>query len=186
MVRGVSFQIRAGETVALVGESGSGKSVTALSVLRLLPTSGRITDGSVHWRAHDLAGLDNTALEQIRGGEIALVPQEPARALNPVFTVGDQISEPLMAHHVGTPRDVQQRMLDLLDAVHIPHPAQRARDYPHQLSGGLRQRVMLALGLAADPASSLRTNRRPASMRRPRRASSTCSASWLRNEASQC
>lgn len=152
VVRGVSFQVRAGETVALVGESGSGKSVTALSVLRLLPTSGRITGGSVQWRARDLAGLDTAALEQIRGGEIALVPQDPATALNPVFTVGDQISETLVVHNAGTPRDVHTRMLDLLDAVHIPDPAQRARDYPHQLSGGLRQRVMLALGLAGDPA----------------------------------
>ena len=126
VVRGVSFQVRAGETVALVGESGSGKSVTALSLLRLLPTSGRITGGSVQWRARDLAGLKNPALEQIRGGETALVPQDPATALNPVFTVGDQIMETLLAHAVATPRDVHRRMLDLLDTVHIPHPAQRA------------------------------------------------------------
>lgn len=152
VVRRVSFQVRAGETVALVGESGSGKSVTALSVLRLLPASGRITAGSVHWRARDLAGLDNAAMEQIRGGEIALVPQDPATALNPVFSVGDQISETLMAHGVVSPRDAHERVLDLLNAVHIPQPAQRARDYPHQLSGGLRQRVMLALSLAGDPA----------------------------------
>ena len=122
-MRGVSFQVRAGETVALVGESGSGKSVTALSLLRLLPTSGRITGGSVQWRARDLAGLENAALEQIRGGEIALVPQDPATALNPVFTVGDQIIETLLAHAVTTPRDVHSHMLDLLDTVHIPHPA---------------------------------------------------------------
>jgi peptide/nickel transport system ATP-binding protein len=147
-VRGISFQVRAGETLALVGESGSGKSVTALSLLRLLPTAVRITSGSVQWRARDLAGLENAALEQIRGGEIALVPQDPATALNPIFVVGDQIMETLLAHAVATPRDVHRRMLNLLDTVHIPHPAQRARDYPHQLSGGLRQQVMLALGLA--------------------------------------
>jgi len=125
VVRGISFQVRAGETLALVGESGSGKSVTALSLLRLLPTSGRITGGSAQWRARDLAGLENAALEQIRGAEIALVPHDPATALNPVFTVGDQIMETLLAHAVATPRYVHRRMLDLLDTVHIPHPAQR-------------------------------------------------------------
>ena len=107
--------MRTGETVVLVGESGSGKSVTALSLLRLLPTSGRITGGSVQWRARDLAGLKNPALEQIRGGETALVPQDPATALNPVFTVGDQSIETLLVHAVVTPDDVHSRMLDLLD-----------------------------------------------------------------------
>ena len=151
-VRGISFEMRAGETVALVGESGSGKSVTALSLLRLLPASGEITAGLVEWRGRDLAGLDAPALERIRGGEIALVPQDSATALNPVFTVGDQIAETMLAHTAVTPRDVHTRVLELLDAVHIPEPARRAQDYPHQLSGGLRQRVLIALGLAGGPA----------------------------------
>ncbi len=152
VVRGISFLIRAAETLALVGESGSGKSVTALSLLRLLRPPGRITAGSVHWRARDMASLDDAALQRIRGGEIGLVPQDPATALNPVFTVGDQIVETMLAHKAATPRAVHGRMLELLDTVRIPQPAQRARDYPHQLSGGLRQRVMIALGLAGDPA----------------------------------
>ncbi len=152
VVRGVSFAIRVAETLALGGESGSGKSVTALSLLRLLVAPGRIAVGSVRWRSRDVADLDDAALQEIRGGEIGLVPQDPDTALNPVFTIGDQIVETMLAHKVATRRDVHARMLDLLDAVRIPDAARRARDYPHQLSGGLRQRAMIALGLAGDPA----------------------------------
>ena len=150
-VRGVSFMIRAGETLALVGESGSGKSVTALSILGLVPPPGRITGGSIIWNGHDLTTLEATRLHRIRGREIALVLQDPSAALNPVFTVGDQIIETLLAHRIVPKSEARARLLKLLDAVRIPDGDQRADEYPHQLSGGLRQRVMIALGLAGDP-----------------------------------
>jgi len=150
-VRAVSFVIRAGETLALVGESGSGKSVTALSLLGLVRPPGRITGGSILWKGLDLVHLEETRLHRIRGREIALVLQDPGAALNPVFTVGDQIIETLLAHGVVPKPGARARMLELLDAVRIPDPDRRADDYPHQLSGGLRQRVMIALALAGDP-----------------------------------
>ena len=151
-VRAVSFVIRAAETLALVGESGSGKSVTALSLLRLVRPPGRIADGSILWKGRDLARLDETRLHRIRGREIALVLQDPSTALNPVFTVGDQIIETLLTHGVVPRTGAQTRMLELLETVRIPDPDRRADEYPHQLSGGLRQRVMIALALAGDPA----------------------------------
>ena len=151
-VRSVSFVIRAGETLALVGESGSGKSVTALSLLRLIHPPGRITGGSVLWKGQDLVRLDERRLHQIRGREIALVLQDPGTALNPVFTIGDQIIETLLAHGVAKRPAARARMLELLDLVRIQDPKRRAADYPHQLSGGLRQRAMIALALAGDPA----------------------------------
>ena len=151
-VRAVSFEIRAGETLALVGESGSGKSVTALSLLGLVRPPGRIAGGSILWKGLDLARLEETRLHRIRGREISLVLQDPGTALNPVFTVGDQITETLLANDVVPRRGARARMLELLDAVRIPDPDQCAGDYPHQLSGGLRQRVMIALAIAGDPA----------------------------------
>ena len=151
-VRAVSFTIRAGETLALVGESGSGKSVTALSVLGLVRPPGRITGGSILWKGVDLARLDETRLHRIRGREIALMLQDPGAALNPIFTIGDQIIETLLAHDVVPRRGARARMLELLDPVRVPDPDERAGDYPHQLSGGLCQRVMIALALAGDPA----------------------------------
>ena len=150
-MRAVSLVIRAGETLALVGESGSGKSVTALSLLGLVRPPGRVTGGSILWKDLDLAKLEETRLHRIRGREIALVLQDPGAALNPVFTVGDQIIETLLAHGVVPSAGARARMLELLDAVRIPGPGRRAGDYPHQLSGGLRQRVMIALALAGDP-----------------------------------
>lgn len=151
-VRGVSFRIRAGETLALVGESGSGKSVTALSVLGLVPPPERITGGPITWNGHNLTTLEATRRHRIRGRETALVLQDPSAALNPVFTVGDQIIETLLAHRIMPKPEARARLLELLDAVRIPDADQRADEYPHQLSGGLRQRVMIALGLAVDPA----------------------------------
>ena len=151
-VRAVSFKIRAGETLALVGESGSGKSVTAQSLLGLVRPPGRIAGGSILWKGLDLARLEETRLHRIRGREIALMLQDPGAALNPVFTVGDQIIETLLANVVVPRPGGRARMLELLDAVGIPDPDRRAGDYPHELSGGLRQRVMIALALAGDPA----------------------------------
>ena len=151
-VRAVSFEIRAGETLALVGESGSGKSVTALSLLGLVRPPGRVAGGSVLWKGLDLARLEEARLHRIRGREIALVLQDSGAALNPVFTVGDQTIETLLANNVVPRSGARARMLELLDAVKIPDPDRCAGDYPHQLSGGLRQRVMIALALAGDPA----------------------------------
>ncbi len=151
-VRAVSFVIRAGETLALVGESGSGKLVTALSLPRLVRPPGRITGGSILWKGLNLARLDDTRLHRIRGREIALMLQDPGAALNPVFTIGDQIIETLLAHGVAPKHGARSRMLELLDAVRIPDPDRRAGHYPYQLSGGLRQRVIIALALAGDPA----------------------------------
>jgi peptide/nickel transport system ATP-binding protein len=148
----VSFEIRAGETLGLVGESGCGKSVTALSILRLVQPPGRIAAGAVRFRGRDLLPLDEPAIRAVRGAEISLIFQEPMTALNPVFTVGDQIAETLIVHGRAGRRESRVRAVELMQAVHIPDAAARVRDYPHQLSGGMRQRVMIAIALACRPA----------------------------------
>jgi oligopeptide/dipeptide ABC transporter ATP-binding protein len=148
----VSFEVRAGETLALVGESGSGKSVTALSIMRLIRRPGRIAGGRIRFKGRDLLTLPEPEMRALRGAEISLIFQEPATALNPVFTVGDQIAETFVVHRRATRREARARAAELLAAVHIPDPTARARDYPHQLSGGMRQRVMIAIALACRPA----------------------------------
>lgn len=150
-VDGVSLQIRRGETLGLVGESGSGKSVTALSILRLVPAPGRITRGSVVFEGRDLAALGERELRDVRGARIGSVPQEPMAALNPVFTVGDQIAEALVVHRRATGAAARARAVELLDAVRVPDPSRCASDYPHQLSGGMRQRVLIAAAIACQP-----------------------------------
>jgi oligopeptide/dipeptide ABC transporter ATP-binding protein len=147
----VTFEIRAGETLGLVGESGSGKSVTALSILRLVQPPGRIAGGALRFKGRDLLALPEGEMRAIRGAEISLVFQEPMTALNPVFTVGDQIAEALLVHHQATRREARARAVELLDAVRVPDAAARVRDYPHQLSGGMRQRVLIAMALACKP-----------------------------------
>jgi len=147
----VSFEIRAGETLALVGESGSGKSVTALSILRLMQPPGRIDRGRILFKGRDLCALDERGMQQVRGAGISLIFQEPATALNPVFRVGDQIAEALVVHGRATRRDARARAVDLLRSVRIPNPESRVADYPHQLSGGMRQRVLIAIALACQP-----------------------------------
>ena len=148
-VDGVSFQIAPGETLGLVGESGSGKSVTAHAILRLLQAPGRITGGRVLFEGRDLLTLPEPAMREIRGAGVSLVFQEPMTALNPMMRVGDQIAEALTVHgRVGA----RERAVDLLNAVQIPDADRRARDYPHQLSGGMRQRVVIAIALACHPA----------------------------------
>jgi oligopeptide/dipeptide ABC transporter ATP-binding protein len=147
----VSFEIRAGETLGLVGESGSGKSVTALSIMRLVQPPGRIAGGRIRFKGRDLLALDESSMREVRGAEIALIFQEPMTALNPVFRVGDQIAETLLVHGRATRREAAAKAVDLLRAVRIPDAASRVRDYPHQLSGGMRQRVMIAIALACQP-----------------------------------
>jgi len=148
-VNGVSFQIAPGETLGLVGESGSGKSVTASAILRLLQPPGRVTTGRVMFEGCDLLALPERDMRRIRGARISLIFQEPMTALNPVMRVGDQIAEALTVHgRTG----VRERVVELLNAVHIPDAERRVRDYPHQLSGGMRQRVMIAIALACHPA----------------------------------
>jgi len=147
----VSLQIAAGETLGLVGESGSGKSVTAFSILRLLPPAGRIAGGRVLFDGRDLLALPEREMRRIRGARIALIFQEPMTALNPVMRVGDQIAEALTVHGTATRREAWERAVELLDAVHMPDARRRVRDYPHQLSGGMRQRVMIAIALACHP-----------------------------------
>jgi len=148
----VSFQIAPGETLGLVGESGSGKSVTAFSILRLLQPPGRITGGRILFEGRDLLALPEREMRAVRGARISLIFQEPMTALNPVMRVGDQIAEALTVHGQASTSEARERAVGLLDAVHIPDGARRARDYPHQLSGGMRQRVMIAIALACHPA----------------------------------
>ncbi len=148
----VSFQIAPGETLGLVGESGSGKSVTAFSILRLLQPPGRITGGRILFEERDLLALPEREMREVRGARISLIFQEPMTALNPVMRVGDQIAEALTVHGQASTNEARDRAVGLLDAVHIPDAARRVRDYPHQLSGGMRQRVMIAIALACHPA----------------------------------
>ena len=147
----VSFQIAAGETLGLVGESGSGKSVTAFSILRLIQPPGRIAGGRVLFEGRDLLTLPEPDMRQVRGARISLIFQEPMTALNPVMRVGDQIAEALTVHGLARGPAARIRAVELLDAVRIADPARRVRDYPHQLSGGMRQRVMIAIALACRP-----------------------------------
>jgi ABC-type dipeptide/oligopeptide/nickel transport system ATPase component len=150
VVDDVSFDVRRGETVCLVGESGSGKSMTALSIVRLVPPPGRITAGRVVLNGRDLMTLSEADLQQVRGGEIGFVFQEPMSALNPVLTIGSQIDETLRVHGMAR-KAARDRAVELLDVVNVPDPHVRVHDYPHQLSGGLRQRVLIALALACSP-----------------------------------
>ena len=147
----VSFSVAEGETLGLVGESGSGKSVTAFSILRLLPPAGRITGGRVLFQGRDLLALPEREMRGVRGAGISLIFQEPMTALNPVMRVGDQIAEALTVHGMATGVRARAAAIELLDAVRIPDAARRVRDYPHQLSGGMRQRVMIAVALACRP-----------------------------------
>ncbi len=152
-VDGITFDIAAGETVGLVGESGCGKSVTALSILRLVRPPGRVEPGSqIRFDGTDLVTLDEKAMRAVRGARISMVFQEPMTALNPVFTVGDQIAEVVRIHHAGNKHEAWDRAVKMLETVGIPDAALRARDYPHQLSGGMRQRVVIAMALVMNPA----------------------------------
>jgi oligopeptide/dipeptide ABC transporter ATP-binding protein len=148
----VSFEIRRGETLGLVGESGSGKSVTAFSIMRLVQPPGRIRSGRIGFRGRDLLQLKEREMCAVRGADISLIFQEPMTALNPVFTIGDQLQEALLVHQKATRRDARTKAIELLEAVKMPGAASRVDDYPHQLSGGMRQRVLIAMAIACRPA----------------------------------
>jgi peptide/nickel transport system ATP-binding protein len=151
-VDGVSFSIERGETVGIVGESGCGKSVTALSIMRLVRPPGRIESGSrILFEGRELTALSEAEMRKVRGNRIAMIFQEPMTALNPVFTVGDQIAEVARIHQGASRREANARAVEMLELVGIPSPAQRAKDYPHQLSGGMRQRVVIAMALVMNP-----------------------------------
>jgi len=151
-VDGISFVVPRGQTLAIVGESGCGKSVTALSILRLVSPPGRIDGGAVIFEGRDLLGLPERAMRQVRGARISMVFQEPMTSLNPVFTIGDQIVEAVLLHQAVSPDEARERAAAMLRSVGIPDPERRLDDYPHQLSGGMKQRAMIAMALVCRPA----------------------------------
>lgn len=148
---GVSLSLNAGETLAVVGESGSGKSVTALSILGLLGDSGSVSDGSIEFDGEDLTKVSGQRLREIRGNQIAFIFQEPMSSLNPVLTIGTQVAEPIWLHHKKSWSEAFEQAGELLQRVAIPDAVKRLEDYPHQFSGGMRQRVMIAMALACQP-----------------------------------
>jgi peptide/nickel transport system ATP-binding protein len=151
-VDGVSFSLKPQETLAIVGESGCGKSMTALSLMRLIPDPpGKIVGGAVRLDGVDLLGLDESAMRRVRGKDISMIFQEPMTSLNPVMTIGAQIAEALLLHENSSHKDAMRRAVEILRLVRIPEAEQRLREYPHQLSGGMRQRVMIAMALACNP-----------------------------------
>ncbi len=153
VVNGVSFDVHKGKILGIVGESGSGKSVTALSIMRLIGNmSGSIDQGKIIFEGQDILQLSNTEMRAIRGNKISMIFQEPMTSLNPVYTVGNQVREVLVLHQNMTTQAAKEKSIALLDLVGIPAPEKRVNEYPHQLSGGMRQRVMIALSLACKPA----------------------------------
>ena len=147
----VSLSMRAGETLGVVGESGSGKTTLALSIMRLLPTAARIVGGGLRFDGEDLLAKSPTEMRHIRGKRIAMILQDPMASLNPLFTVGDQVAEPVRVHEHTGRRTARERAHSLLKSVRIPAPEQRLREYPHQMSGGMRQRIVGAIAISCEP-----------------------------------
>ncbi len=150
-VNNVSYDIHKGETLGIVGESGCGKSVTSFSLMQLIESPGKITNGQVIVNGRDLLKLKSHEVEDIRGNEMAMIFQEPMTALNPVLTIGDQIDEQFMRHRKATKAESKDRAIEMLQLVGIPSPSERYTNYPHQLSGGMRQRAMIAMALSCNP-----------------------------------
>ncbi|SHE73856.1 ABC transporter ATP-binding protein [Caloramator proteoclasticus] len=150
-VRGVSFHLDKGEAIGIVGESGSGKSITMMSVMRLLADNGKIVEGEILFEGRDLAKLPENEMQKVRGNEIGMIFQDPMTSLNPVLTVGDQLMEPLIKHKKMSKEEAFNRAVHMLELVGIPSPKSRMSQYPHEFSGGMRQRVMIAMALACEP-----------------------------------
>ena len=151
-VDGVSFSVDRGETLGVVGESGCGKSVTALSIMGLIPNPpGKIVGGEILFEGKDLVGISDDQMRAVRGNDISMIFQEPMTSLNPVFTIGNQIDEAILLHQNVSKHEAKNRTIEMLKLVNIPAPEQRYREYPHQLSGGMRQRVMIAMALSCNP-----------------------------------
>ncbi|MEP7106044.1 MAG: ABC transporter ATP-binding protein, partial [Chloroflexota bacterium] len=150
-VDGVSFVVHKGETLGIVGESGCGKSVTALSVLRLIPDPGKIVGGHIWFKDRDVARMSSEELREFRGNDVAMIFQDPMTSLNPVLRIGFQIKEAMVAHERFDNAAAEKRVVPMLEKVRIPAPKERARNYPHQFSGGMRQRAMIAMGLSNEP-----------------------------------
>lgn len=150
-VNGVSFHVNRGETLGVVGESGCGKSVSMLSLLRLLPPSAKVESGTALFEGKDLFSLNSRQMQKIRGGKIGMIFQDPITSFNPVLTLGDQVGEPLIYHRHASKKAAQKRVIELFRMVGIPDPEQRIKDYPHQFSGGMRQRAMIAMALTCEP-----------------------------------
>ena len=151
-VEGLSFDLRPGEILGVVGESGCGKSITSLSIMQLVPTPpGRYASGAIRFKGRDLLKLSPAEMRRIRGNEISMIFQDPMSSLNPVLTVGDQLTEAIILHQNLDEKAAMKRAQEMLDLVHIPEPERRLREYPHQLSGGMRQRIMIAMALSCNP-----------------------------------
>jgi len=150
-VRGVSFSLEKGEALGIVGESGCGKSVTMMSIMRLLADNGRLASGEIHFNGNDISSVEESVMETIRGNDIGMIFQDPMTSLNPVYTIGDQLMEPLLKHRGVSRAEAKKEAIKMLGLVGIPSPEKRMKQYPHEFSGGMRQRAMIAMSLICEP-----------------------------------